>query len=72
MRTMPRHYPGSARGDYRRACDICGIVWHRSSMQRRADGMFYCVDCQPEIDKVTLAELQEQNTAETISAARED
>jgi len=62
MRTIPRHYSGSARGDYRVTCGICGVLWLRSVMERKPDGRLHCPDCQPEVDVVTLTREQEQNT----------
>ena len=63
MRTMPRHYSGSPGGDYRRMCDICGSVYYRKSLVRKADKLFYCPTCAPEIDRVTLSKMQEMNAA---------
>lgn len=53
--TMPRNLgPNHERGDYREACDYCGITWYRSSMRRDASGLLACPDDQDGRDKVTL------------------
>lgn len=66
MRTMPRRYPGSSRGDYRRMCDICGAMYHRTDLTRKPDMFFYCPDCASETDRVTLSEEQAENATEVI------
>lgn len=63
MRTIPHRYNGSPRGDYRRTCDICAFMYHRNDLVKKRDGLFYCPKCEPEVDRVTLALLQEQNSA---------
>lgn len=30
--------------DYRRVCDICGVLYNRSRLVKRDDGLFYCPD----------------------------
>lgn len=30
--------------DYRRVCDICGVLYNRSALVKRDDGLFYCPD----------------------------
>ncbi len=41
-------------------CSICGVGCARSKLVRKADGMFYCPDCQPGRDAVTLSRLNAQ------------
>lgn len=55
MRTMPRRYPFPApRGERRRMCDYCGIVWYQSQLRKDASGFYACPDDQAGRDTVTL------------------
>ena len=52
-----RRWPQRApRGDFSCECDICGVVWRRSQMVRKADGVLGCPDDASGLDVVTLNE----------------
>lgn len=55
MRTIGTHWPSSKRGDRQAQCDICKVVWYRSQLTRKADGLLYCPDDLPGRDPVTLS-----------------
>lgn len=44
------------RGDFQAACDDCGVMWQRSELEKKADGLLYCPDCIDGRDTVTLNE----------------
>lgn len=46
-------------------CDICGVMWRRSQLERKADGLLYCPDDRDGRDPVTLARLQAERAKET-------
>lgn len=57
MRTIGRHWPGSApSGDYPAICDYCGVKWRRSQLRRDRAGKLYCPDEGSGRDAVTLAQ----------------
>lgn len=52
-----KHRPRSSpRGDSSALCDICGVLWYRSRLVRKADGLLYCPDDVRGLDNVTLSE----------------
>jgi len=53
------------RGDYPELCDICGIRWRRSRMDRNRAGQLCCPDCIKGRDDVAL---DEENRALTPRA----
>lgn len=71
---ISRHWPSRApRGDFSAECDICGVVWRRSELTRKADGFLYCPDDASGRDVVTLNEgNQEAAAALQQGAPRED
>lgn len=52
-RHLPRRRP---KGDYVCECDICGTVWPRSKLTRKADGHLYCPQDARGRDSVTLSD----------------
>ena len=43
MRTIGRRWPSNApRGDYPALCDICGVKWRRSQLERMPCGLLAC------------------------------
>lgn len=54
---LHRNWRFAPRGDFESMCSICGVACARSRLQRKADGMYYCPDCQPGRDAVTLSRL---------------
>lgn len=57
MQTIGRRRPGnSPPGDYVTMCDICGTGYYRSELVRKPDGLLYCADDAPGMDRVTIAE----------------
>lgn len=55
MRTIGTQWPESRRGDRQAQCDICKVVWYRSQLTRKADGLLYCPDDVDGRDAVTLS-----------------
>lgn len=52
-----RHWPRRApKGDYSAECDVCGVLWRRSQLERKADGTLCCPDDAAGRDIVTLNE----------------
>lgn len=69
MRTMPRKYPSPApRGEHRRLCDYCGILWYASDLRRDAAGLYACPDDQSGRDVVTLARANQADAAAARAA----
>lgn len=57
MPTISRRWPSTApRGDFPVECDVCGVPWRRSQMERKPDGTLCCPDDAPGRDTVTLSE----------------
>ena len=55
---VSRHWPKRApKGDFSATCDICGVLWRRSELTRKADGLLYCPDDVAGRDTVTLNDL---------------
>ncbi len=55
---ISRHWPKRAlKGDFSANCDICGVLWRRSELTRKADGLLYCPDDADGRDAVTLNDL---------------
>ena len=44
MRTIGRHWPKDALGDYVWPCDYCGVKWRRSKLRRDRSGLLACPD----------------------------
>lgn len=42
MRTIGRHWPKSARGDYAALCDYCSVRYRRSQLVKLPNGYFAC------------------------------
>lgn len=42
-------------------CSICGVACARTKLRRKADALYYCPDCQPGRDAVTLSRLNAQH-----------
>lgn len=49
------HWRGQ-KGDFSASCDDCGVLWMRSELERKGDGLLYCPDCVSGRDAVTLNE----------------
>lgn len=56
MRTIGRHWPKSARGDYRADCSDCGAPFRRSQLRKNRAGHYLCESCDGGRDIVTLTE----------------
>lgn len=56
---------GAPRYDYESMCSICGVACARSLLRKKADGLFYCPDCQPGRDAVTLSRLNADGNRNT-------
>lgn len=54
---LHRNWKNAPRGDFESMCSICGVACARSMLRRKADGLYYCPDCQPGRDAVTLSKL---------------
>ncbi len=54
---LHRNWKFAPKGDFESMCSICGVACARSKLRRKADGMYYCPDCQPGRDAVTLSRL---------------
>jgi hypothetical protein len=54
---------GPVSGGFGVRCDICGFVWKRYDLRRRADGLLACPDDASETDPVTLSHHQQAATA---------
>jgi hypothetical protein len=68
MRTMPRKYPlPGPRGEHRRMCDYCGIVWYWSDLRRDAAGRWACPDDQGGRDVVTLTRANAAGAASAVA-----
>lgn len=57
---LHRNWRHAPKGDFESLCSICGVACARSKLRRKADGMYYCPDCQPGRDAVTLSRLNAQ------------
>lgn len=58
MRSLPRNWRDTPRGDFECLCEICGVAWQRSRLTRKADGLLWCADCGVGCrDAVTLSRL---------------
>lgn len=57
MRTIGKHWPRRVRGDYPAICSICGVPYPRSSLVKKADGLWYCPNDRDGRDAVTLSRL---------------
>lgn len=44
MRTIGRHWPKGARGDYPELCTLCGVKWRRSQLIEDRNGFLVCPD----------------------------
>ena len=55
MRTIGFVLPSHERSGTA-ACDLCGVMWHRSKLTRKRNGLSYCPDDVSETDAVTLTE----------------
>lgn len=60
----------TARGDFAANCDDCGVLWLRSELEKKGDGLLYCPDCIDGRDAVTLNLQNEQAAHELQPAAR--
>lgn len=63
---MPRsflykNWKFAPRGDFESMCSICGVACARTKLRRKADGLYYCPDCQPGRDAVTLNHLNAES-----------
>ncbi len=65
MTTIGRNYVGKPR-EYATACDICGVMYHRSDLRRNANGHLACPD---DIEGRVERELDRAN-ARGVAAAR--
>lgn len=55
MRTIGSRRPDtSPRGDFLTMCDICGTGYYRSQLRRKLDGLLYCDDDYPGMDRVQI------------------
>lgn len=63
----PRNSP---RGDSSALCDICGVLWYRSALVRKADGNLYCPDDVRGMDSVTLSEGNARDAVRIIRGRR--
>lgn len=69
-RQWPKRAPW---GDFSAECDICGVLWRRSQLIRKADGFLYCPDDAAGRDVVTLNEGNAAAAAQLrIAPPRED
>lgn len=69
MPTIGRRWPTQTpEGDYAATCDICGVLWRRSQLSRKRDGLLYCPDDVDGDDEVTLSEA---NAAPDYNKARQ-
>lgn len=57
---LHRNWRHAPKGDFESMCSICGVACARSKLRRKADGLYYCPDCQPGRDAVTLGRLNAQ------------
>ncbi len=55
MRSLPRNV--YRKGEVLSRCDVCGVSWLRSALQRGRDGLLRCQNDRPGRDELTLAEL---------------
>lgn len=57
---LHRNWRYAPRGDFESMCSICGVACARSKLRKKADALYYCPDCQPGRDAVTLSRLNSQ------------
>lgn len=70
-RPVGRRRPGnSPRGDSSALCDICGVLWYRSSLVRKPDMLLYCPDDIRGLDSVTLSEGNARDAVRIIRGRR--
>jgi hypothetical protein len=58
------------RGDFAANCDDCDVLWLRSELEKKGDGLLYCPDCIDGRDAVTLNLLNEQAAHQLQPAPR--
>jgi hypothetical protein len=62
MRTIPRNLPNDyPRGDRRARCDYCGVMWMRSQLVKKEDGLLACPDDAPGRVATELSRLNAQD-----------
>lgn len=61
MRSTPRNV--YRKGEVLSRCDVCGVSWLRSALQRGRDGLLRCQNDRPGRDELTLAELTASRAA---------
>lgn len=61
MLSVPRNI--DRKGEVLSRCDVCGVPWLRSELQRGRDGLLRCANDRPGRDELTLAELTAHRAA---------
>jgi len=61
MLSVPRNI--DRKGEVLSRCDVCGVPWLRSELQRGRDGLLRCTNDRPGRDELTLAELTAHRAA---------
>ena len=61
MLSVPRNL--TRKGEHLSRCDVCGVSWLRSQLQRGRDGLLRCTNDRPGRDALTLAELTASRAA---------
>jgi hypothetical protein len=61
MLSVPRNI--DRKGEVLSQCDVCGVPWLRSELQRGRDGLLRCANDRPGRDELTLAELTASRAA---------
>lgn len=65
-RTIGRHWPKTAKGDYVWKCDWCGVRWPMSQLTRKPGGLLACPDDVRGKDELELTEGNQARTPEPI------
>lgn len=60
-RSIPRNI--DRKGQHLSQCDVCGVMWLRSTLSRGRDGLLRCENDRPGRDALTLAELTANRAA---------
>lgn len=72
---MPSSQPKNwshTRGDYQAMCGICGVMWPRSRLIRKSDGLLHCPDDASGRDIVECSRLNAESKPDGTPRAPHD